>query len=434
MSVASAQVEPRELPKPPVRIRTLLLVALVFGTGYWLYPRAIAAWTLHSRATALADYALCMVGPTGPSLLRDNPSEFRVLVRRRLISTPAAERPFSDCAKAARELTGSSEVEQAHRTPAWSFVEYGGAAADRAAAGGRNEASLDDLRVTTRPLALMAKEAWPFIRGGYTRLVRPSLGAHEAVHPVELPRPNVGRGLPAWRAWYRSVQKSESGPLMLAVGVGANLSVYKSADGGINWSPAPLSGAAGFAGRCSEGEHTYTFALDDDGKTVMVGFEGPDGPPSHTPLAKAQAQIVGVGCDDRAVAAALKVESSPEVALRICKFRSGCRTVPLPTFGGPTARPRFPLDVARLDGVTIVAVPMHDVVRVTSSRDDGRTWTPYSVAFDRAAHSEVRVDVPIPDRLLVVGQRVLLYGGAPKPSQTYSLLFSDDAGASWRTE
>lgn len=90
--------------------------------------------------------------------------------------------------------------------------------------------------------------------------------------------------------------------------------------------------------------------------------------------------------------------------------------------------------MARLDGVTIVAVPMHDVVRVTSSRDDGRTWTPYSVAFDRAAHSEVRVDVPIPDRLLVVGQRVLLYGGAPKPSQTYSLLFSDDAGASWRTE
>ncbi len=433
MSVASAQADARELPQPPVRIRTLLFVGIVASTLWWLYPRAVAAWTLHSRATALADYALCMVGPTGPSLLRDNPTEFRVLVRRRLISTPAHERPFSDCAKSARELTGSPSVEQAHRVQAWNFVEYGGAAADRQAGGSRTEASLNDLRVTTRPLALMAKQAWPFVRSGYTRLVRPSLGAHEAVHPVELPRPNVGRGLPAWRAWYRAVEQTPKG-LMLAVGSGANLSVYRSTDGGINWSPAPLHGASGFAERCSEGKNAYTFSLSDDANTVMVGFEGPDGPPSHTPLAKAEAQIVGVGCDDGAVVAGLKVPSSPEVALRLCPFRGACRTVALPAFGGLHVRPKFPLDVARVDGVTIVAVPMHGVVRVTSSRDDGKTWTPYNVAFDAAAHPDVRVDVPVPDRLMVVGQRVLLYGGAPKPSQTYSLLFSDDAGASWRTE
>jgi hypothetical protein len=41
--------------------------------------------------TAFADYALCMVGPTGPSLLRDNPVEFRSLGRRRLASACARQ-------------------------------------------------------------------------------------------------------------------------------------------------------------------------------------------------------------------------------------------------------------------------------------------------------------------------------------------------------
>ena len=40
------------------------------------------------------------------------------------------------------------------------------------------------------------------------------------------------------------------------------------------------------------------------------------------------------------------------------------------------------LDIARVRGTTVLAITTKDVVRVTSSRDEGRTWTPFYVAFD----------------------------------------------------
>ena len=36
------------------------------------------------------------------------------------------------------------------------------------------------------------------------------------------------------------------------------------------------------------------------------------------------------------------------------------------------------------------AVTTKDVVRIASSRDEGRTWTPFVVAFDGAEHPRVR--------------------------------------------
>ena len=90
------------------------------------------------------------------------------------------------------------------------------------------------------------------------------------------------------------------------------------------------------------------------------------------------------------------------------------------------------MDLARVRGTTIVALTMGGVVRVASSRDDGRTWTPFSVAFDEAEHRELRTDVPIAGRLLVLGERVFLYGGGNKPQHTYPVLVSDDLGASFR--
>jgi hypothetical protein len=87
--------------------------------------------------------------------------------------------------------------------------------------------------------------------------------------------------------------------------------------------------------------------------------------------------------------------------------------------------------VVRAAGVTVLAVPSHGIVRVASSRDDGATWTPFTVAFDPAAYPELRFDVPAPDRLYVSGKRVLLFGAPPKPNMRFPVLASDDFGASW---
>src|SRR5215475_8135156 len=81
-----------ELPVPPIKLRFVLLLGLCAGAVAWLYPRLDAAWKVHTLAAALADYGACMVGPTGPTLLRDHElAEFRVLARRRLVTSPAAD-------------------------------------------------------------------------------------------------------------------------------------------------------------------------------------------------------------------------------------------------------------------------------------------------------------------------------------------------------
>ena len=89
---------------------------------------------------------------------------------------------------------------------------------------------------------------------------------------------------------------------------------------------------------------------------------------------------------------------------------------------------RFPLDVARVDGTTVVATTMRGIVRVASTRDDGATWTPFTVAFDpaeRGGGSETAA------HLVTSGRRLLMFGATSAASSSYWALSSDDAGASW---
>jgi hypothetical protein len=424
MAVASARAGVAEIARPPIRLRTLLALGLVTALGWSAYPRAVAAWKLHAAASSLANYAVCMVGPTGPALLRDKPAEFQALVRRRLISADAADQPFADCARAAAEITGSVEIERAHRHNAWSFFEYGAVEAG----GGPSIAAL---RVTTRPVAELSERAWPFARGGWTRLVRPSLGAREAIHPVELPRPGTGSGLPAWRSHYRAVMPNGK-ELVLAVGHGAHLGVYRSIDAGRTWSSAPPRLASQFSERCYAGQRSFTFSTSDDGRLTLVTSLGLDGPPSSTPLARGELAVFAAACDDRALVAALKDDHRPAAKLMLCPYRERCAELPLPRFG-VGALPHYPLDVARLDGATILAVPMQGIVRVASTRDDGRSWTPFSVAFDAQLQAHTRAKQKVPGRLLTLGKRVMLYAGGAKTSDSYPVLVSDDLGASWRS-
>ena len=86
----------------------------------------------------------------------------------------------------------------------------------------------------------------------------------------------------------------------------------------------------------------------------------------------------------------------------------------------------FALDVAKVRGTLVLSSAQDGVVRVVSSRDEGRTFTPAIVAFDAAEYPELALSRSAPTRLLALGERLLLFGASVKGNDTYPLLVSDD--------
>lgn len=423
-----------EIKRPFIRIRHVLLLLLLGLAANWAYPRAQSAWRLHSLATQVADYGLCMVGPTGPALLRDNPDGFRALVRRRLVSSSPNETPFEKCAEGAQEVTGSADTLAVHRAPAGAFEEYG----DFGVVAKASQHTLDELGVSIEPVAEASARAWPFVRGGYTRLVRPSRHAEEAVHPVAPPTPVLGSGLPNWRARYRAVLKTQKG-FVVAFGQGANLSTYETLDRGINWKPVSShhKRVSEFAERCpiDVDGRSFVFSLSDDLSSISVSSLGPDGPPFHATLGPADQGVVAAACDAEGLVALVqsgaKNDEHARAKLWFCPFRRRCAAMPPPDPG--LGDLPLPADVARVSGTTVVAVTRQGIVRVASSRDGGRSWTPFSVAYDSGEQMPEAMGLPAPGRLLALDDRLVLYGGAQRPDQAYLVLASDDGGASWHT-
>jgi len=409
-------------PRPPIRIRSLLVLGLVAWGLCSLVPRALAGYRVHTLATSVADYAVCMAGPTGPALLRDEPSEFARLVHRRIVAAASNERPFEKCAKHALAITGSEATARKHELSSASFVDYG--------LGGLESSS--GLAVTSEPLVSAARAAWPFVRG-YTALVKPSLGAYEAIHPVTLPRPGVGRGLPAWRGVYHALKRTPDA-LFLAFGKGAHLSVHKSIDNGLTWRPASLPSTADFAERCLAGDgRAFEITPSADHDVLELHSIEQDGTAHAVQLAPESSTAYALACDERAAIVLVRARGSKASELYQCPFAGRCSLMAGPR---PEALPGLfeqTLDIARVRGTTVLAVTTRDVVRVTSSRDEGRTWTPFFVAFDGAEHPEVRADVRTPSHLLTIDGRLFLYGGASRAAQSYSVLISDDHGASFRS-
>jgi hypothetical protein len=403
-----------------LRLRFLLIAVVGYGAYALGYPRLDAAWKLHTQAAALADYGGCMAGPTGPGLLRDHQlGEFQKLIRRRLVAALPGEAPFERCAPFAKQLTGSVGVESAHRARAASFSEY----------GSREKAdhSLAELGVSSGGLAELARAAWPFARG-YALLVKPSLGAKEAPHPVATPLPAAGRGLPTGRPLYRAT-RVEGTNVLLAAGTGANSEALRSTDGGATFRAVSNARVSDIAGRCPAGAGGRAFGIEtgNDGASNALYFE-PGSEPRRTPLGRPSEELVALACDEQALVAALGLDGRKESVLRQCAFGGACAALPGPSFAGPNGSIAFPVDVARIQGTTIIALAMGELVRVASSRDGGASWTPFSIAYDVG-------DGPggarLPTELVAIGRRLLLYGAPRRAGETYPLLYSDDQGASW---
>jgi hypothetical protein len=184
--------------------------------------------------------------------------------------------------------------------------------------------------------------------------------------------------------------------------------------------------------------------LTGDGRSFEVGLSADhdvlevtstelDGTAHATQLAPESSTVYALACDERALVALVRAQNAKSSELYACPFGGRCGL-----FSGPRndALPGLydqTLDLARVHGTTVLAVSTKDTVRVSSSRDEGRTWTPFYVAFDVAEHPEVRADVRVPSRLLTIDARLFLYGAANRATQSYSVLISDDHGASFRT-
>jgi hypothetical protein len=399
----------------------VLILGLAACALWSVYPRMQAAFRLSDATVATADYALCMVGPTGPTLIRDRPRDFVQLVRRRLIAAEPSAKPFSRCSKLAKAVTQSVDVERAHALTAVEFREYSG-----------RGVSLNELVVSAAPLAQLARDSWPFARHGYTQLIKPSLGAPEAAHVPAPARPSFGRGLPARSGFYKNVWR-EGNAYGVAVGSGSDSALFVSLDRGSSFKPLTARGDAfeRHAERCESqvGRKQYRVSPREDGGAQQISFTLEAGEPMTSELAPISERILATGCDERSLSAL--TADRERLHLRVCPFGGRCGELPLPPVFA-SANPAT-VDLAKVKGIVVVSLVQEGVVRVISSRDDGRTFTPPVVAFDAAEYPELATGRRAPGRLLALGDRVLLYGGAVKSSEPYLLLASDDQGVSFRT-
>lgn len=409
------------VPAPPLRLRFVLLLAVVACALWSLYPRLQAAFRLHDSTVAIADYALCMVGPTGPTLIRDRPRDFQQLVRRRAIAAEATARPFSRCGKLALKITESVERERLHALSAGEFSEYTG-----------RGPSLSELGVSAAPLAQLARDAWPFAKGGYLQLIKASLGAPEAAHVPAPARPALGRGLPVRSGVYRNVWR-EGGGFGVALGAGSDSALYATSDRGVSFRPLARRGDLFdlHGERCESqtGRKVYRVSPREDGGAQQVLFALEAGEAVTSELSSISERILGTGCDERSLVAL--TADRERLHLRLCPFGGRCGELPLPA--SFASAPAAAVDVAKLKGTIVLSLAQEGVVRVVSSRDEGRTFTPSVVAFDAAEYPEIVGARRAPGRLLALGERLLLYGGAVKSTEPYLLLASDDQGVSFRT-
>lgn len=412
----------------PIRLRYPIVIGILALCVQAFVPRALAYWQLHGAATELADYATCMVGPTGPALFRERPDEFWRLVRRRLVASPPDARPFAGCVPALEPSPGADARRRFHQATAQEFSEY---ASFRASS--KPTLSLAKLKVTTARLDALADAAGLFSRIPYAELVRPSRNARTVPHPIELPRPIEGRGLPRTSVGHSRVQPIDGGYLLIT-GNGANASAYRSNDGGTSWNVLdpddPLVRAT--RGECSVGRSRAAFKLVVHAEQLRVESWLNAELETSFPLASAESRLSGFSCDTGAALAIVREQSEPLPAVRICPHRARCRDLSLPVELRDGLRADARLSVARARGVAVISVAYRGIVRVFSSRNDGESWTPSVVAYDRDEQQGRGRSEAAPTQLLGLDGRVLLYAGSEREGGSYALLSSDDFGASWQ--
>jgi hypothetical protein len=409
-------------PAFPVRLRYIvLLIAAGFAVRSFGL-RAVAYWQLHTTTAAVANYAACMAGPSGPQLIHDRPEEFGRLLRRRVVGSAADARPFAACVPSLVAFAGG-ERRAVHEARAIDFQEYG-------ALRGVPKPSLSmaDLSVSTARLTELKAAAWPFAPADLDELLRPERTAKAAPHPAPPPLPALGRGLPSRELGYSSVRASGASYLLVA-GQGANLSAHRSDDGGTTWIELDADDptAAALEGQCSSEDGKARFKLRETGDQLRVDSWLAGSLETSFALASADSRLLGFACDGAVALAITRSDAEAKPAFRLCPHLGPCRNLSVPPALRTVPGEGAEFSIARVKGVSVISMARDGVVRVISSRDDGETWTPPIVAYARDEQGGLA-----PTHLLSLGSKLLLYAGGRNATESYASLLSSDFGASWQ--
>lgn len=405
----------------PFRLRTVLGILLGVSFIAVTAPRVRAAWRLRSLVTKVSDYGLCMAGPTGAVALRDDVTRFRGLVRRRLVAAGAKDMPFARCGALAVAITGRAELGAIFDEPASGFIEWG--------AGGQRR-SINEFLTVLPDLESLHRRSWPLVRKPLSGLMRPTRGAFEAVHPMELAKATPLRGLRLDGAIVRSSLDVSKGRYVVLSNERASWA-FRSRDRGQSWSATSVwqSALEGHANHCVADTSGTRFAPDPtrrgSGPALLVGTIG--GMTSERrEFGRADEALLRVSCDDSGAVALTQSQSDRAYHVYACPMASNCHEVPLPPF---VRLKDVAIDVGRVAHTIVVVASRDGLVRATTSRDEGVTMTPLSLVFDARDGNTPGIVPEIEPTLLGFGKRLELVLSAPAKGQQWALESRDFGGS-----
>lgn len=408
----------------PFRLRTVLGVGLLALGVAFAVPRVKAAWSLHALVGKVADYGLCMAGPTGALAIRDDVTEFRRLVRRRLVSSTADDKPFIRCATLAGEISGRAELRLRHQQSASEFIEWGGSG---------QQQSLNELLGTLPDLVALHARSWPFARRPLVELVRPSRGAFEAVHPMDPPRPVAVRGLVVDGAVIRSTVENAKGRF-LVLSNERDVWALRTRDRGMTWTPTSVwqSALDGHAHHCvadASSGMRFTLAPARTGASpaLLLGTLAAMGTEPRE-LGTPNDVVERLACDATGAVTLTQRKTDGSRHVFACPLNAVCREVVLPLQAQSRS---VSIDVARLARTIVLAFAKDGLVRVTSSRDEGASLTPLALVFDARDTQVNGLDKTIVPTLLAFEKNLELTLNVPGTAARWAL-GSIDFGASFR--
>jgi hypothetical protein len=136
--------------------------------------------------------------------------------------------------------------------------------------------------------------------------------------------------------------------------------------------------------------------------------------------------VLSLGCDEN-VAVAISETGNREYGLWHCSSDLPCRLLPAPPIF--QALSADGIDVARIRGAIVIAITQGPIVRVVSTRDEGRSYTPFTIALDHGDSVLADGGRYFPAQLLAIGGSLIMTQQAESSSAL--ALTSSDLGASW---